>query len=867
MREELESLAKIADPGELGSVTLAAERARETWGWTWLESLWADCRFAGRSLRRAPGFVTVAIVSLALGIGANTAIFTLVNSALLKMLPVPNPEQLVQFKGLDYWFPYPAYEEFRDRNQLLSGVFAFQSLNNVDLEVNGHGGIAHGQVVSGNYFSVLGINAILGRTIAPKDDRVADGSPVAVISYEYWQRRFGLDPAIVGEKVVLNNSPFTIIGVTPPEFFGLEPGERIDVSIPLTMIEQVWPGYAAKGSPYYVLTSPVRNWLRIMARLKPGVTPERVLANLGPVYRQTVRNALGGLNGMAFASPAIQRMLLQSRLQLEPGGQGLAALRQRFSKPLFILMAAVALLLLITCANVANLLLARAHVRSKEIAVRLTVGAGRLRLIRQLMTESVLLAIGGGAFGLLLAFWGSDALLAFVSHSSSPISLNVRPDGWVLAFTLFVSVATALAFGLVPAFRGARLDLAPALVESTRSSGKAGSRSRMAKSLVVIQIAASLVLLAAAGLLMRSLQNLEAFYPGFNKNNVLLFALNPDLVGYKDTDALYGTLLERLRLLPSVRAASFSMDTPLSGNFAGLDVKVDGYKLGSGKQLLRTGLNLVGPAYFTSLETPVVMGRDFTTADQAHAPKVAIVNETFAHYYFGDASPLGRKISMPEWIGDSSWFEIVGVVRDSKQRNLREQPQPMAYMPASQSGVPSGVTFEVRTAISPRAIYKSILHAVAQIDSRLPVFDVRTLREQLDDSLLGERMVASLSTVFGVVALLLACIGLYGLMTYTINRRTAEFGIRMALGATRARIAGMVLRETLLLVLVGFAIGIPAGIAAGRLIRRELYGLRADGAITVLVVITLMASVALLAAYLPARRASRVEPMAALRTE
>jgi predicted permease len=483
------------------------------------------------------------------------------------------------------------------------------------------------------------------------------------------------------------------------------------------------------------------------------------------------------------------------------------------------------------------------------------------------MTESVLLSIGGGALGLLLAFWASHSLLAVMSHSSTPISLSVRPDNWVLAFTLFVSLGTAFAFGLIPALRGARLDLAPALIESTRSSGKAGGRSRLAKSLVVIQIAASLVLLAAAGLLVRSLQNLKAFYPGFNKDNVLLFALNPDLVGYKDTDALYRTLLDRLRVLPGVRAASFSMQTPLSGNFAGTEVKVEGYKPSSGKELIPARLNLVGPAYFRTLETPILMGRDFTAADQAHAPKVAIVNEAFAHYYFGDTNPLGRRISMPGWIGDPSWFEIVGVVRDSQQRNLREQPKPMAYMPASQSGVPSGVTFEVRTAINPWAISSTILHTVAQIDSRLPVFDARTLNEQLDDSLLVERLVASLSTVFGLVALLLACIGLYGLMNYAINRRTAEIGIRMALGATRARIAGMVLRETLLLVLIGLALGIPAGFAAGRFIKTELYGVASDGAVAVCIVIFILASVAVFAAYLPARRASRVEPIVALRTE
>jgi predicted permease len=861
MREELEALAQIAEPGELGSLTLAAERAREAWGWTWLESLWGDCRFAIRSLRRDPAFVVVVVFSLALGIGANTAIFTLINAALLKMLPVQNPEQLVQFKASDYWLPYPLYKQFRDRNETLSGVLAFQRLDNVDLEVDGRGGIAQGQVVSGNYFAVLGLNAIRGRTIAPADDQSAGGSPVAVISYSYWQSRFSLDPAIIGKQIVINSSPFTIIGVTPPDFFGLEPGERIDVFIPLTKIENVWPGYAAKGTPFYVLTCPVRNWLRVMGRLKPGVTQERALASLQPIYRQAVLQSAPLLND----SPTIKHLVLESKLQLEAGGQGLASLRRRFSKPLLILMAAVVLLLLITCANVANLLLARIDARSKEFAVRLTIGARRARITRQLLTECLLLATTGGAIGLVFAFWGSDVLLSLVSHSSSPISLSVRPDAGVLAFTLLMSLATALTFGLVPVLRGARVDLAPALVESTRSSGKAGGRWRLARSLVVMQIAASLVLLACAGLLMRSLQNLEALNPGFNKENVLLFALNPGLVGYKDADNLYRTLLDRFRPLPGVRAATFSMHSPLSGKFAGTDVRVQGYNAGATE--LPAGLNFVGPDYFRTLQTPILMGRDFTVADDRRAPKVAIVNEAFAHYYFGDTNPLGKNISIPDWVGDPSWFTIIGLVRDAKQIDLRESSKKMAYIPAWQSAVPSGVTFEVRSSIGPGAISEAIRHAVSQVDGRLPVFNMRTLRDQMDESMLAERLVASLSTVFGVIALVLASIGLYGLMSYAITRRTAEIGIRMALGATSPRIAGMVVGETLKLVLIGFGIGIPAGIVAGRLIKSELYGLQADGVITVLAVIAFMACLSILAAYVPARRASRVEPMTALRME
>jgi predicted permease len=532
-------------------------------------------------------------------------------------------------------------------------------------------------------------------------------------------------------------------------------------------------------------------------------------------------------------------------------------------------MAAVALLLLITCANAANLLLARASVRQKEIAVRLTVGAGRLRLVRQLITESALLALTGGALGLLLAFWASRSLLILMSHSANPLSLSVRPDSTVLGFTLLASLLTALLFGIVPAWRVVHVDLSPALIESTRSAGRGGGRSRLGKCLVTSQVAVSLVLMIGAGLLARSLQNLKSFYPGFNKDNVLLLSLNPGMVGYKgkEANALYRTLRDRIGVLPGVRVVSFSMDAPLSGSSNGTELKVEGYKPQSGRELTPVSLNIVGPGYFKTLDTPVLLGCDFTSADQADAPKVAIVNETAAHEYFGDTNPLGRRISMPGWVGDPSWFEIVAVVKDARQRDLRQRPMPMAYVPVFQSGVPSGVTYEIRTAINPATMTTAVLHTITQTDSRLLVFNVRTLSEQMDDSLLEERLVASLSILFGALAVLLACIGLYGLMTYAVNRRTSEIGIRMALGAERAQIARMILRETLLLVTIGLAIGIPASFGASRLIRSELYGLQPGDPITISLAGIFMAAIATFAAYLPARRPSRVDPMIALRYE
>ncbi len=853
---------------KLGNSTLIREEIYRMNSIQFFETVWQDVRYAFRTLAKSRAFTFVVIASLALGIGANTAIFSLVSAALLKMLPVQNPEQLVEFNnvspvfGAHNAFAYPAFKTFRDRNRVFSGVLAFRNLDfDVDIEINGQGGVAKGQVVSGDYFSTLGVNAIIGRSIEPHDEKSAN--PVAVIAYDYWRKRFALDPSVVGKNVLINNSRFTIIGVTPPEFFGVQRGEPIDVSVPLTTIRQVNPGLAMAGTEYDVLTSPVSSWLSIMGRLKPGVAKEKASANLQPIFRQAMSEAAAGLNGMPFDSPAARRSYLASKFRLESGGQGLAALRQKYSKPLWILMAITGLLLVVTCANVANFMLARANTRQKEIAVRATVGAGRLRLMRQFLTESALLAVCGGALGLVAAFWGCRSLLILMSHAGASLSISVRPDTTVLGFTLLVSVFTALLFGLAPAWRAAQVR-----IESTRSYGGSGTRSRLGKALIILQIAVSLVLTIAAGLLVRSLENLRNFYPGFNKENVLLFSIDPGVIGYKGDQVVPvdKRLLERIGRVPGVLSASFSFFSPLRGCLNCTVPKIDRAVPPSVTSTDSVGINEVGPNYFTTLQIPVVSGRDFTDADQAGAPKVAIINETMARHYFGDSNPIGRHISVPDWNGDPSWRTIIGVRRAAKNSDLRESPAPMVYLPLFQS-VEGAVTFEVRTATDPHYLVRDILRAVKATDSRLPVSDVKTLDEQVDQSLIQERLVAWLSSLFGVLGLLLAAVGLYGLMTYAVNRRTAEIGIRMALGARGEQIAGMILRETLQLVLIGLAIGIPAAIAAARLIKSELYGLKSDDPITLLIATSIMAGIAVLAAYLPARRASRVEPILALRTE
>jgi predicted permease len=857
-----------------GNVTSTREQVVAADAALALGSVWADVRYGLRQLRRSPGFTSVALITLALGIGANTAIFSLIDAALLRMLPVHHPEQLVQLMSVNPSFPvndsfsYPSYKAFRERTQVFAGVLAFRRLHNIDLEVDGQGGLANGQLVSGDYFSVLGVRAIAGRTIVAADEGVAGQNPVAVLGYDYWRSRFGLDPGVVGKRILLNNAAYTIVGVTAPEFYGVQPGERVDVSVPLTTMSLVNPGFATTGSPYDVLKAPFRNWLYVMARLRPGVTADAAVASLQPVYAQLMREAAEGLSGLPFDSPAVRHAFLQTRLRADPASQGLASLREQFSKPLWVIMAIVGLLLLTACANVANLLLARAHAREREIAVRLAMGAARRRLMRQLLTESVLLGAGGGALGMALAYWASRSLLALMAHGRSPVSLSVNPNATVLFFTVGVSLLTAIVFGAIPAWRATRLDPARGLAQGARGSSSAGSRSGLGKSLVVVQVAVSLVLLIAAGLSARSLENLRSFYPGFNKENVLLFAINQSMVGYKDeqTVPLYERILGRMAAIPGVMSASLSVHEPLSTNVSSTSVRVQGNTVRAGEDLTSVGVEPIGPDYFSTLQTPLVSGREFTAADRAGATKIAVVNESFAHHYFGDANAMGRFVSIPGYRGDADWIQIVGEVRDMKVHNLREPAAPMLYVPIFQAPE-GGATFEVRTAMNPDDVQAAALSAVREIDPRLPVFHTMTLNDQLDDSLVEQRLVASLSSIFGVLALLLACVGLYGLMSYTVGRRTGEIGIRMALGAERGRIARMVLRETLLLVLCGLAIGAPAAFFGSRLMASQLFGLKPGDPATILAACAIMVCVTLLASYLPARRAASVNPMQALRSE
>ena len=830
-----------------------------------MSGLAQDLRYALRLLRKSPGFTAVAVITLALGIGANTAIFSVIDAVSLRNLPVRSPQQLIQLATMGPYgvgsFSYPGFRRFRDENHVCSEMAAIGWLNRLDASIDGQAEEVEGRIVSGNFFSLLGVAAITGRTFTSQDENNSSTSALAVISYGFWARRFGRNPAVVGRSIRLNQTVFTIVGVAAAEFSGTEIGYAPDIYVPMMME----PAFRDERS---WLDQPDYNWLRIIGRLKPGISREQARADLAVIQGEV----LGAIPTKGL-SPTEQRDLLSTRLEVSSAASGIVfGLPKEFSKTLSILMAMVGLVLLISCTNVANLLLGRATARQKEIAMRLAIGAGRSRLIRQLLTESVVLAIAGAALGLLCTYWASGAIVGLMSSGRAPLLLDLHPDPRVLGFTGTVAFVATVLFGLAPAMQGTRMDLTTALKESSGAiDSKPGSRRfrlGLGRSLLVSQVALSLLLLFGAGLFVRTLENLETLDPGFDRKGVLLFDIDPTKSGYKGTaiGALYNQVLEHIEAIPGVRSASLAEAEPITGG-GGWDnsVRVEGHTPRP-EENVTVYLNAVGPRYFETIRSPLMVGRDFSPRDTETTTRVAIINQTMARYFFGNANPIGRKFG---WFGEDKkrqQFEIVGVVRDSKYETLREVVPRTAYLDCFQE--PLGpMTFAVRTSVKSTAIIAQLRSKIRAIDATIRVGQFRTLEEHVDESLGHERLMATLSSLFAGLAAALACVGLYGVMAYAVARRTNEIGIRMALGAGRTRVLGMILGESLTLVAVGFAMGLPAAIAAARLISGQLYGLKVGDPLTVVGSLLLLSVVAALAACIPARRATKVDPMVALRYE
>jgi predicted permease len=861
-----------------------------------------DLRYALRQLRKNPGFTAVALLTLALGIGANTAIFSLIDAVMLKTLPVRQPEQLVLLNwvsqsqpGTVPWFthslsgnsgqdstgrftstafPFPVYEGIRDRNENFSSVMAFADTDGLNVSVGGQAGPAGGQLVSGDFFSTLGVEATIGRAIARTDDQ-AGASPVAVISHSFWVARFGGDPLVVGKAIGVNGASFTVVGVAPPEFFGVEPGATVDVWLPLHAQPQIDPGWTKYAIPREVskFTAPDDWWVLIMGRLKPGVNEQRVRAKLDVVLRQNVAS----IEDRPPAKVSTDMTLQPPSVQLTPAGKGLDSLREQFSKPLAVLMAVVGLVLLIACANVANLLLSRATSRHREIAVRLALGAGRLRLIKQMITESVLLALAGGALGVALAYWASALLLAFMSGGRNPVVLHVTPNLRVLAFTAAVSVLTGILFGLAPALQGTHLVLTPGLKEGWGSTLRAGSHSRrfgmqLGRVLAISQVAMSLLLLISAGLFVRTLTNLENEDLGFDHRNLVLFAINPTQSGYKGEKlvAFYQELQRRIEAIPGVGSASLSRHTLVNGGVTIDGVAIQGYtpeSAASNDGSFAVHVNDVGPEFFETFGIPVEMGRVIADRDTAAAPKVGVVSRAFARQYLGGTNPIGRRFGFGDQ-RSSSDIAIVGVVGDVRYGELRNRMPPTVYVPYTQHTKElDAMNFEVRTAGDPKNWVGPVREAVHELDGNLPLFDVKTQVEQIEQATFQERLFARLSSFFGMLALALACVGLYGIMSFGVSRRTNEIGVRIALGARRSDVLDLIVRQGLQLTILGVIFGVAAAWALTRFLTSFLYGVRPADPVTFGLVSLAVILVSILSSYIPARRATKVDPMVALRYE
>jgi predicted permease len=835
-----------------------------------------DFVYGARMLAKSPGFTTVAVLSLALGIGANTAIFSLIDTVLLKMLPVKDPQQLIALTdptsggvsigtttGERSVLSTREFEVLRDRTQAFSGMLATQSqLERNNASIDGHAPEElHTRLVSGGYFTVLGATTAMGRAFTAADERGPGSAPYAVISYEFWQRRFGGSPAVLDSRIHIAKADLTIIGVAQQHFLGENVGDAPDLWIPLDMQPQMMPGRMwLADDPAHVAEKVM--WLHVIGRLKPGVSRKQAQANVDVVFKQVVGEEFSQLSQ---AQPEI----LKQNLVLHDAGAGISRLRGNFADPLYVLMAVVALVLIIACANVANLLLARATARQKEMGIRLALGAGRARIVRQFLTESLMLSVAGGLLGSLLAVSGVQLLVAMVGNRAGPVMLDVRPDLRVLAFTMGVSLLTGIAFGLAPAWRSSRINVSGTLKEAGRGITGSGQKINAGKILVIAQIALSVMLLIGAGWFIRTLRNLENVDLGYQREKLALVNVDFLSAGYsgKRLPIAYNEVRDRLARIPGVRGVTYSSNGLFSGGESGDRISVEGYK----PQKPQDGsarFDQAGPGYFATVGIPIMLGRDIGPQDVESAESVCVVNEAFAKFFFGTRNPIGKHVT-DEFPDTRKTFTIVGVARDARDHSLRGEVIRRFYLSAMQplGGFPPDMNYEIRTFGDTGALIQAARKAILAYNPALPMGRVQPFVSMLDDNLRQERIIAQLSAVFGGLALLLAAIGLYGVLSYAVARRTNEIGIRMALGAERGAVVRMVLRETAVLIAIGLAAGVPASLASARLIQSKLFGLKAADPVTLAAALGIMIVVAIAAGYLPARRASRVDPLIALRYE
>ena len=838
-----------------------------------MTSLLSDLRLTLRLWRKSPGFTAIAIVSIALGIGANSAIFTLVDQVLLRTLPVPNAHELAQvtyrYRYGSNWgdgsdISYPMFTDLRGNNTVFSGMFGRFGFA---LQIGRAGGTERviGELVSGTYFPVLGVRPAAGRLFTAEHDVAPGGQPYAVLSHAFWTTRFGADPAVIGTTMVVNGHTFTIIGVTEPGFDGIELGRPTQVWVPLMMKAQLTPGWNGLDDRRF-------SWVRVFGRMKPGVTLETAQVALQPYFHSLLQQEVKE-PGFARAAQSARDRYLQNQIQVLDASRGRSGFRRGMTTPLWVLMGTAAGVLLIACANIANLLLARGAARQREMAVRLALGASRRRLIRQLLVESAMLALAGGIAGVAIATAGAAAVLSFFANPDVSQPISTTPDWRILAFTFGVAACTGILCGLAPALQSTRPDVTPTLKDE--SGGVVSNRGRLRKVLVGVQVALSLLLLIGAALFIRTLDNLLKVDVGIRTTNLISFAVDPSLNGYRGerTKEFARTLLDRLRTTPGITAAGFATVRLLEGNQWNTAMTIEGY-IPKGDESMVTWCNAISPGYFEAMGIPLLMGRDFTDRD-ARTPedgveqyRVVIVNESFAKRYFGPGgNPVGKRIGFGDNPNTPTPMEIVGVVRDAKYQGVRDETPRQAFFPYFENRFPGGFTVYARTSQAPEPMFATVRQVVQQIDPNLPVYGTRSLEGQVGLVLRRERLVATMTTTFGLLATLLAVIGLYGVMSYTVSRRTREIGLRMALGAQQGNIVWMIVREVLIIAGAGVAVGLPTAWWLGRLVATQLYGVVPTDPVAISGAVGLLTIVAVAAGLIPSLRAARVDPTRALRTQ